>query len=85
MSVLKEGFGCSDEDLFEKCEFDLLTRKALPNGLLCLKGGNLKEELKQYFKISEITPLSTFFDEEWFNHDKLYKQCLFYSIHVCSC
>ena len=23
MSVLKEGFGCSDEDLFEKCEFDL--------------------------------------------------------------
>ena len=29
MSVLKEGFGCSDEDLFEKCGFDLLTRKAL--------------------------------------------------------
>ena len=29
MSVLKEGFGCSDEDLFEKCEFDLLTRKAM--------------------------------------------------------
>ena len=26
MSVLKEGFGCSDEDLFEKCEFDLLAR-----------------------------------------------------------
>ena len=38
--------------------------------LLCLKGGNLKEELKQYFKISEITPLSTFFDEEWFSQDK---------------
>lgn len=34
MSVLKEGFGCSDEDLFEKCEFDLLTRKAL--GLISL-------------------------------------------------
>ena len=29
MPVLKEGFGCSDEDQFEKCEFDLLTRKAL--------------------------------------------------------
>ena len=29
MSVLKEGFGCSDEDLFEKCDFDMLTRKAL--------------------------------------------------------
>lgn len=34
MSVLKEGFGCSDEDLFEKCEFDLLTRKALGMELL---------------------------------------------------
>lgn len=29
MSIMKEGYGCSDEDLFEKCEFDLLTRKAL--------------------------------------------------------
>lgn len=34
MSILKEGFGSSDEALFEKCEFDLLTRKAL--GLLLL-------------------------------------------------
>ena len=34
MSVLKEGYGCSDEDLFEKCEFDLLTRKALGLELL---------------------------------------------------
>lgn len=29
MCILKEGFGCSDEDLLEKCEFDLLARKAL--------------------------------------------------------
>ena len=29
MSALKEGFGCSDEELFEKCDFDMLTRKAL--------------------------------------------------------
>lgn len=34
MSILKEGYGCSDEDLFEKCEFDLLTRKALGVELL---------------------------------------------------
>lgn len=34
MSVLKERFGCSDEDLFEKCEFDLLTRKGLGLELL---------------------------------------------------
>ena len=29
MSVLKEGFGCSDAELFEKCDFDILTRRAL--------------------------------------------------------
>lgn len=29
MSVLKEGFGCSDEDLVEKLDYDLLSRKAL--------------------------------------------------------
>lgn len=34
MSILKEGFGCSDENLFERIEFDLLVRKAL--GLMTL-------------------------------------------------
>lgn len=29
MSILKEGFGCSDEQLFEKIEFDILVRKAV--------------------------------------------------------
>ena len=29
MMLLKEGYGCSDEQLFEKCEYDLLARKAL--------------------------------------------------------
>lgn len=53
-----------------KKNFKQKGQNALPNGLLCLKGGNLNEELKQYFKISEITPLSTFFDEEWFSQDK---------------
>jgi len=29
MNILKEGFGCSDEELFDKVQFDLLTRRAL--------------------------------------------------------
>ncbi len=45
-------------------------QNALPNGLLCLKGGNLQEELKSYARVAEITPLSTYFDEEWFAQDK---------------
>lgn len=29
MTILKDGFGCSDEQLFERCEFDIQVRKAL--------------------------------------------------------
>ena len=53
-----------------KKNFKAKNQNALPNGLLCLKGGNLQEELKQYAKLAEITPLSTFFEEEWFAQDK---------------
>lgn len=43
---------------------------ALPNGLLCLKGGDLKEELKPYLNIIDVMPLEDMFDEEWFKEDK---------------
>ena len=43
---------------------------ALPNGLLCLKGGDLKEELKPYLNIVDVMPLEDMFDEEWFKEDK---------------
>ncbi len=39
---------------------------SIANGILALKGGNLSEELKPYHKIVEVTPISQFFDEEWF-------------------
>ena len=53
-----------------KKNFKKTQQNALPNGLLCLKGGNLTEELKIYRNIAEITPLSKFFDEDWFKQDK---------------
>ena len=53
-----------------KKNFKKTQQNALPNGLLCLKGGNLAEELKSYRNVAEITPLSTFFEEEWFKQDK---------------
>ena len=43
---------------------------ALPNGLLCLKGGDLHEELRGVEKIAEVTDLSTWFDEPWFAEEK---------------
>lgn len=39
---------------------------ALANGLLVLKGGNLKEEIHPFKNIVELTPLSDYFEEEWF-------------------
>jgi len=42
------------------------SNNALPNGVLCLKGGNLQAELQPYHKIIETTEISQFFKEEWF-------------------
>ena len=41
-------------------------RNALPNGIICLKGGNLDSELQPYRKIVETAELSQWFSEEWF-------------------
>ncbi len=42
------------------------SQNALPNGVICLKGGNLQAELQPYHKIVEATEISQFFMEEWF-------------------
>ena len=41
-------------------------QNALPNGVICLKGGDLQAELQPYHKIVEATEISQFFNEEWF-------------------
>ena len=41
-------------------------QNSLPNGVICLKGGNLKNELQPFHKIVETTDISQFFSEEWF-------------------
>ena len=40
-------------------------QNALPNGVICLKGGDLQAELQPYHKIVETTEISQFFSEEW--------------------
>lgn len=42
------------------------SNNALPNGVICLKGGDLQAELQPYKKIVEVAPISSWFDEEWF-------------------
>ena len=39
---------------------------ALPNGVICLKGGDVQTEIQPFRNIVETTGISTFFDEDWF-------------------
>ncbi len=41
-------------------------RNASANGVICLKGGELESEVRLYKKQVEISPISNWFDEEWF-------------------
>ena len=42
-------------------------KNALPNGIICLKGGHLDAEMQPYRNIVETAELSQWFSEEWFN------------------
>ncbi|MDR1882534.1 MAG: 16S rRNA (guanine(527)-N(7))-methyltransferase RsmG [Prevotella sp.] len=44
---------------------------ALPNGLICLKGGDIESELYPFKKIAEADDLSMFFEEEYFKTKKI--------------
>ena len=39
---------------------------AVPNGLVVLKGGDLKDEIAPFIKTAEVTPCSQWFKGEWF-------------------
>lgn len=39
---------------------------SLPNGIICLKGGNVEGEMAPFRKVAEIDDLSKWFCEEWF-------------------
>lgn len=41
-------------------------RNALPNGVICLKGGDIQTETHPYKRIVQITDISTWFEEPWF-------------------
>lgn len=54
----------------------LLSQKhinTVPNGIIALKGGNIKEEMKEIHRgeYYEITPLSEYFEEEFFKEKVL--------------
>lgn len=60
-----------------KKNFARSNRNDIPDGLLCLKGGDLTEEIKPYKNQTEVTELSKWFEEDWFKEDKklIYVKC----------
>lgn len=49
---------------------------ALPNGLICLKGGELEHEILPFKKVAEVTELKDFFEEEYFATKKVVYVCI---------
>ena len=54
-----------------KKNIDSRKRNAIPNGFLCLKGGDLQEEIKPFRNKSIQYDLSDFFEEEFFKTKKI--------------
>jgi len=45
-------------------------KNAIPNGLICLKGGELQHEVLPYKHIADLYEISDYFDEEFFKTKK---------------
>ncbi|GHT63870.1 ribosomal RNA small subunit methyltransferase G [Bacteroidia bacterium] len=60
-------------DLLKSAKKNIVKRQqnAIPNGFLCLKGGDLQEELKPYKNKAVIYELRDYFEEEFFKTKKV--------------
>ncbi len=61
------------EDLVKLCKKNILPKdkNAIPNGLICLKGGELEEEVHPFRNIAEIYDLSESYEGEFFETKKV--------------
>ena len=46
-------------------------RNSLPNGLICLKGGDIQQEMRPFKHCCDVWPLHTYFEEEVFETKKV--------------
>lgn len=60
-------------DLLKICRKNIAKeqRNALPNGLICLKGGELEREMSTVKGVIEVTELSDYFTEDYFATKKV--------------
>ena len=60
-------------DLANLCRKNIAREQhnALPNGLICLKGGELEHEILPMKHAAEVVPVSNYFEEEYFKTKKV--------------
>ena len=60
-------------DLVKLCRKNINSKQinAMPNGLICLKGGDLSAETQPFKNIALVEELSTYFEEEFFETKKV--------------
>ncbi len=60
-------------DLYRLCRKNVAKEQhnALPNGLICLKGGELQQEILPFRHIADLMDLSDWFEEEYFKTKKV--------------
>ena len=46
-------------------------KNSLPNGVICLKGGDIQSEMRPFKHCCEVWPLSTYYEEEFFETKKV--------------
>ena len=46
-------------------------KNSLPNGLICLKGGELQHEILPYKNVADMFDVSDYFSEEFFKTNKI--------------
>jgi 16S rRNA (guanine527-N7)-methyltransferase len=54
-----------------KGKYKKTNRHTLPNGLICLKGGDLKAEVKEHKNNTEVFDIKDYFSEEFFETKKI--------------
>lgn len=46
-------------------------QNSLPNGVICLKGGDLQHEMRMFRKVADVTKVNNWFDENWFKEKQV--------------
>ncbi len=61
----------SDLYKWSRSKINSVQKNAIPNGIICLKGGDLQEEVKPFLGRTEVVLLSDYFKEDYFITKKL--------------